>query len=362
MNQDIAYNSDSFTVKAYGAKGEKNTTLVEMEVERPMIKDNEVIIDILYAGVCHSDIHQVANDWNNTRYPCVPGHENIGKIVKAGSKVSKFKVGDLVGVGCMIDSCQTCAQCKKDEEQFCTGPHGATMTYNGYFADPDSDFNTYGGYASHIVSTEDFLINIPKALDIKKAAPILCAGVTTYSPLKHWNVKAGDTVAIVGIGGLGHMGVQIAKAMGAKVTAITTSESKRKDALELGADDVIISENEKDMEAAQMKFDFILVTIPEAFDVNPYVNLIAPRGSLVTVGLLGPYEEPTNNMNVAMFARQLGGSFIGGIKETQDVMDFCAKHNIHPEVEMIKIEDVNEAFKKVNQEKVRYRYVIDMKA
>lgn len=362
MKQDIEYKNNTFTVKAFGAKGEDDTTLIEMEIERPMIKEDEVIIDVLYTGVCHSDIHQVANDWKNTRYPCIPGHEVIGKIVKAGAKVKKFKEGDIVGVGCMIDSCKTCAQCENEEEQFCAGPHGPTMTYNGYFGDPDSDYNTYGGFASHIVSTEDFLLTIPKALDIKKAAPILCAGVTTYSPLKHWNVKEGDTVGIVGIGGLGHMGVQIAKAMGAKVTAITTSESKKKDALELGADAVLISENEDEMKANQMKFNFILVTIPEAFDVNPYINLMAPRGSLVTVGLLGPYKEPTNNMNVAMYARQLGGSFIGGIKETQDVLDFCAKHNIHPEVEMIKVEDVNEAFTNVNQEKVRYRYVIDMKA
>ncbi|WP_052184215.1 NAD(P)-dependent alcohol dehydrogenase [Psychroserpens sp. Hel_I_66] len=362
MKQDIKYNDDTFTVKAYGAKNEKNQELVEMDIERPMINDNEVIIDVLYSGVCHSDIHQVANDWDNTRYPCVPGHEVIGKIVKAGSKTSKFKVGDIVGVGCMIDSCQTCAQCKNDEEQFCTGPKGPTMTYNGYFGDPDSDFNTYGGYASHIVSTEEFLLKIPKSLDIKKAAPILCAGVTTYSPLNHWNVKKGDKVGIVGIGGLGHMAVQIAKAMGAEVTAITTSKSKKQDALDLGADAVLISEDEEDMKANQMKFSFILVTIPDPFDVNPYIDLIAPRGSLVTVGLLAPYKEPTNNMTVAMYSRQLGGSLIGGIKETQEVLDFCAKHDILPEVEMINIENINEAFKKVNQEKVRFRYVIDMKS
>jgi uncharacterized zinc-type alcohol dehydrogenase-like protein len=362
MKQDIEYKKDSFTVKGFGAKDESNTTLVEMDVERPMIKDNEVIINVLYSGVCHSDIHQVANDWGNTRYPSVPGHEVIGKIVKAGPKVSKFKEGDIVGVGCMIDSCQECSQCKNDEEQFCLGEKGPTMTYNGYFGDPESDFNTYGGFASHMVSTEEFLLSIPEKLDISKAAPILCAGVTTYSPLNHYNISKGDKVGIVGIGGLGHMGVQIAKAMGAEVTAITTSESKRKDALELGADYVLISENEDEMEKNQIKFDFILVTIPEMFDINPYINLMAPRGSLVTVGLLGPYKEPTNNMNVAMYSRNIGGSFIGGIKETQEVLDFCAEHNIHPEVEMIKIEDVNKAFERVNKEKVRYRYVIDMQA
>lgn len=360
MDLSIDYSADSFTVKGYGAKGKKKKLEV-MDVKRPMIKDNEVIVEVLYAGVCHSDIHQVDDDWDNTRYPCVPGHENIGKIVKAGSGVSKFKEGDIVGVGCMIDSCKSCAQCNNNEEQFCIGPHGPTMTYNGYFGDPESDFNTFGGYSSHIVSTEDFLLRIPEGLDIQKAAPILCAGITTYSPLKQWKVGKGDKVAIVGIGGLGHMGIQLAKALGAEVTAITTSENKRSDALELGADAVIISEDDDQMQDNQMKFDFILVTIPEAFDVNPYVNLLAPRGSLVTVGLLNPYKKPTNNMNVAMYARQLGGSLIGGIKETQEVLDFCAKHKIYPEVEMIEVEDINKAFKNVNNEEVRFRYVIDMK-
>ena len=362
MEKTINYDGDTFTVKGYGAKGEDNQTLVEMDVERPMIDDNEVIIEVMYCGVCHSDIHQVANDWNNTRYPCVPGHEVIGKIVKAGSKVKNHKEGDIVGVGCMIDSCRTCTPCKNDEEQFCTGSHGPTMTYNGYFKDPDSDMNTYGGYASHIVSTEDFLLTIPSGMDISKSAPILCAGITTYSPLKHWKVEKGDKVGIVGIGGLGHMAVQLANAMGAEVTAITTSESKRQDALDLGANSVLISENEEEMKENAMKFDFILVTIPDAFDVNPYVELLAPRGSLVTVGLLGEYKKPTNNMNVAMYSRQLGGSLIGGIKETQEVLDFCAKHDIYPEVQMISVEDVNKAFKKVNEEKVRFRYVIDMQS
>ncbi|BAO55975.1 NAD(P)-dependent alcohol dehydrogenase [Nonlabens marinus] len=362
MKADIHYKESTFTVKGYGAKDENNTTLKEMDVERPMIKEDEVIIETLYSGVCHSDIHQVHNDWENTRYPCVPGHEVIGKIVNAGSKVTKFKEGDIVGVGCMIDSCQACPQCKNDQEQFCTGPHGPTMTYNGYFADPESDFNTYGGYASHLVSNQDFLIKIPDTLDIKAAAPILCAGVTTYSPLKHWGVKKGDQVAVVGIGGLGHMGVQLAKAMGAKVTAITTEKSKTDDVKALGADHVLLSTDDKAMEEHAMKFDFILITIPSAFDVNPYISLIAPRGSLVTVGLLGAYESPTNNMEVAKYARSIGGSIIGGIKETQDVMNFCAKHGILPEVEMIGIEQINDAFQKVKEEDVRFRYVIDMKS
>jgi len=362
METDIYYKETTFTVKGYGAKGEKNTTLNEMDVKRPMIKEDEVIIETLYCGVCHSDIHQVSNDWENTRYPCVPGHEVIGRIVNAGKKVTKFKEGDIVGVGCMIDSCQTCPQCKSNEEQFCTGPHGPTMTYNGYFGDPESDFNTYGGFASHMVSNQDFLIRIPENLDIKAAAPILCAGVTTYSPMKHWGVKKGDHVAVVGIGGLGHMAVQIAKALGAKVTAITTHTSKKEDVKALGADQVLMSTDDKAMDKHALKFDFILVTIPTVFDVNPYVNLIAPRGTLVTVGLLGAYESPTNNMQVAMYARSLAGSFIGGVKETQEVIDFCAEHGILPETEMIQIEQINEAFQKVKEEDVRFRYVIDMKS
>lgn len=207
----------------------------------------------------------------------MPGHEVIGRITKAGENVTKYKVGDVVGVGCMIDSCQSCKSCESNEEQFCVGEHGPTITYKGYFGDPESDFNTYGGFASHIVSNQNFLIDIPEKLDIKAAAPILCAGITTYSPLNHWGVKKGDHVAIVGIGGLGHMGVQIAKAMGAEVTAITTSKSKKDDALKLGADHVLFSTDEKAMEQNAMKFDFILVTIPTEFEVNPYVNLIAPR-------------------------------------------------------------------------------------
>ncbi len=367
MKTDIKFKENTFTVKGYGAKDNllsklSDHRLSEMDVERPMINDNQVIVEVLYSGVCHSDIHQVNNDWKNTRYPCVPGHEIIGKIVKVGNKVSKFNEGDTVGIGCMIDSCQKCEPCKNNEEQFCAGEHGATMTYNGYFNDPQSDFNTYGGYSSHVVANEEFLLRIPLNLDIKRAAPILCAGITTYSPLKQARIGYGDKVAIVGIGGLGHMAVKLAKAMGAEVTAITTQEAKRKDALELGANHVLISENEEEMKKNAMKFDFILVTIPTSFDVNPYVNLLGIRGSLVTVGLLGEYKKPLNNMEVAKLARKVGGSVIGGIKETQEVMDFCAEHDIYPEVEMMKIEDINDAFKKVKEEEVRFRYVIDMKA
>lgn len=354
----------TFTTKAYGASGSLigGGSLKPMEVERTEPKEDEVLIEVLYCGVCHSDVHQVANDWKNTVYPCVPGHEIIGKITETGAAVTKFKEGDIVGVGCFIDSCRHCQPCLDGEEQFCQGPVGMTMTYNGYWKPDGSDFNTFGGFSSHIVANENYVLSIPKSLDISKAPPILCAGITTYSPLKHFGVKAGHKVGIVGIGGLGHMGVMLAKAMGATVFAITTNEEKREAALALGADQVIISENSDEMKANEISLDFILVTIPEAFDVNPYVTLLRPRGSLVTVGLLGPYKAPTNNMEVAKLDRSIGGSVIGGIAETQEVLDFCAANNILPHVEMINIEEINEAFEKVKKEEVRFRYVIDMKS
>ncbi len=354
----------TFKTKAYGATGTPliGKKLEAMEVERQQPKEDEVLIEVMYCGVCHSDIHQVENDWMNTIYPCVPGHEVIGKIISKGSSVTKFKEGDIVGVGCMIDSCQTCEACQENEEQFCQGPVGPTMTYNGYFRPEDKKFNTFGGYSTHIVANEAFLLSIPEVLDISATAPILCAGVTTYSPLHHWNVQKGDTVGVVGIGGLGHMGVKIAKAMGAHVVAITTKEEKREVALALGADEVLISEDKDAMEAKEKTMNYILVTIPDAFDINPYICLLKWRGSLVTVGLLSKYKSATNNMEVAKYSRTVGGSLIGGIKETQEVLDFCAKHNILPEVEMIDIKNINDAFDKVKDEDVRFRYVIDMQS
>ena len=353
-----------FNTKAYGASGTilvgKTLELIEVEREKP--KSDEVLIEVLYCGVCHSDIHQVNNDWKNTIYPCVPGHEIIGKIVEAGSEVNHFKIGDIVGVGCMIDSCKECKSCTDGDEQFCLGEHAMTMTYNGYFKPGTSKYNTFGGYSTHIVANKNFLLHIPESLDISAAAPILCAGVTTYSPLKHRGIKAGDRVGIIGIGGLGHMAVMIAKAMGAHVTAITTKENKFGDALALGADAVLLSEDKTSMEAHEITFDFLLCTIPYEFDINPYICLLAPRGSIVTVGLLGPYKKPTNNMEMAKYSRSAGASLIGSIAETQEVLDFCAKYNILPHVEMIKMQEVNDAFEKIKKEDVRFRYVIDMKS
>ena len=346
--------------KAYGATGSVFSSLSEMEIERPAPKADEVRIDILYCGVCHSDLHQVKNDWHNTIYPCVPGHEIIGRVSEAGSSVSKFKVGDLVGVGCMVDSCGTCPSCQEKEENYCEGPVGWTATYNGYMKPENEDFNTFGGYSTSIVVKESFVLRIPAALDVKAAAPILCAGVTTYSPMKHWKVGPGQRVAVVGIGGLGHMAVQIARALGATVTAVTRTKEKQAEAEKLGAHDVLISTDSKAMEAHELKFDFIIITIPDAFEVNDYVKLVKRNGVITTVGLLGPYKDPLNNMEMAMHRRSVSGSIIGSIAETQEVLEFCAEHNIQPEVEIIKMQDINEAFEKMKDEEVRFRYVIDM--
>ncbi len=352
----------SFTVKAYGASGSLfgGKTLEPIDVERNKPTADEVLIEILYCGVCHSDIHQVHNDWKNTIYPCVPGHEIVGRVVETGPQVTKFKTGSIVGVGCMVDSCGTCLSCAQGEENYCLSETGPTMTYNGDFTTDGSGFNTFGGYSTHITVQESFVLDIPETLDMAKVAPILCAGVTTYSPLKRANVKAGDKVGIIGIGGLGHMAVKIAKAMSAHVTAITTREEKREAALQLGADAVLISEDDDAMQAHTYAFDFLLCTIPYAFDVNPYISLLKPHGNLVTVGLIGPYDKPTNNMEVAKMNRTVGGSLIGSIAETQEVLEFCARHQILPDVEMIVMQDINNAFEEIKNEDVRFRFVIDM--
>ncbi|RYF73028.1 MAG: NAD(P)-dependent alcohol dehydrogenase [Cytophagaceae bacterium] len=336
--------------------------LSEMEIERKAPQADEVLIEILYCGVCHSDLHQIKNDWGNTVWPCVPGHEIVGKVVQAGSAVTKFKEGDTVGVGCLIDSCGTCDSCHEGLEQYCEGPVSSTATYNGYMKPDGSGYNTFGGYSTHITVKESFVLSIPDSLDIKRAAPILCAGITTYSPLRHWNVQPGQSVAVVGIGGLGHMAIKLAKAMGAKVTAITRLEEKRSEAVKLGADAVLVSTDDKAMTAAELSFDLILATVPDSFDINPYVDLLKRDGKLIIVGVIGPFKEPTNNMQVLFHRRSVAGSLIGGIKETQEVLDFCAEHNIMPDVQMIRMQDINDAFDKMEKEEVRFRYVIDMQS
>ncbi|MGK4568806.1 NAD(P)-dependent alcohol dehydrogenase [Flavobacterium sp. 3HN19-14] len=354
----------TFKILAYGATGSLigGKTLNEMEIERNTPVDDEILIDILYCGVCHSDIHQVNNDWENTIYPCVPGHEIIGRVAGLGSEATKYQIGEIVGVGCMIDSCTHCRQCHEGEEQFCEGHGGPTMTYNGYKVPDGTDFNTFGGYSTQITVKEHFVLRIPENLDTSRVAPLLCAGVTTFSPLKRANIKKGDRVGIIGIGGLGHVAVKIAKAMGAEVTAITTKEDKREPLLQIGADRVLLSDYDDSMKQHELYFDFLLCTIPYPFDINLYVPLLKVRGELITVGLLGPYKKPLDNNEVAMSARKVGGSLIGGIAETQETLDFCSTHHILPEVQMISIDQINDAYDKIKEEDVRFRYVIDMQS
>jgi len=353
---------ENLKVKGYGASGSILNSLKPMAFERTPPKEDEVLIDILYCGVCHSDLHQVKNDWGNTLYPCVPGHEVIGKILETGSAVTKFKAGDVVGVGCMIDSCGHCNPCKDGEENYCEGPVSWTATYNGPMKPDGSGYNTFGGYSDKIVVREAFLLSIPEALDIKSAAPILCAGITTYSPLKHWGIKEGSKVGVVGVGGLGHMAIKLAKAMGAEVTAITRDEDKRADAERFGASQVLISTDKEAIAKQELTLDFILVTIPDEFEVNLYIDLLKRDGVLVTVGLLAPYSKALNNMGMAMHRRSIAGSLIGGIAETQEVLNFCAEHGISPDTEMIKIQDINDAYDKMLDKEVHYRYVIDMQS
>ncbi|MBC7795536.1 MAG: NAD(P)-dependent alcohol dehydrogenase [Pyrinomonadaceae bacterium] len=330
--------------------------LVEFERRETGAKD--VAIDVLYCGVCHSDLHQVNNDWANTVYPCVPGHEIVGRVTSIGSEVTKFKVGETVAVGCMVDSCRECENCKDGLEQYCEGPVGMTLTYNGP-AKPDGT-NTYGGYSDKIVVTEHFVLKVPENLDIKAVAPILCAGVTTYSPLRHWKVQAGQKVGIVGLGGLGHLAIKLAAAMGADVTLFSTSSDKEADAKRFGAKDFVLSTDTTAMAQLELKFDFILNTIPEPHDINPYVKLLKRDATLALVGALAPFAKATDNSEVAFHRRNVSGSLIGGIAETREVLDFCSQHNILPEVEIIPMDDINNAFKRMNKGEVHYRYVIDI--
>ncbi len=343
------------------------SSLKPLEFEREEAKANEVEIEVLYCGVCHSDIHQVKNEWSNTVYPCMPGHEVVGRVKTVGSAVTRHQVGDMVGVGCMIDSCRECEACTSGEENYCEGPNSWLATYNGPMipskqAPTKSNMygrdNTYGGYSTSLVVAEDFVLKIPAALKPEVAAPILCAGVTTYSPIKHWGVKAGDKVGIVGFGGLGDMAAKLAKAMGAEVVIFTEKEEKIAEAARLGATGVL-EDDEEGMMKHKASFDFILSTIPEKHDVNPFLPLLKRNASLVVVGALEPLVA-VNNMHVAMHRNSVGGSLIGNIADTQEVLDFCAKHGIGPDIQILDIKDINDAYSKVEDGDVRFRYVIDM--
>ncbi len=330
--------------------------LIPHKITRRTPGPNDVQIDISYCGVCHSDIHVVHDDWNMTVYPVVPGHEIVGRVKTIGSQVKGFKPGDLVGVGCMVDSCRECTPCKNHLEQHCEA--GMTMTYGS----PDVHLEgqmTHGGYATQIVVDQDFVLRVAENLDSKAVAPLLCAGITTYSPLRQWNIQAGDKVGIIGLGGLGHMGVKFAAAMGAEVTMITTSPEKGQDAKRLGAQHVLISKDTAQMEAHTGRFDFLLNTIPVAHNLDPYIPLLK-LGK--TMSIVGATPVDLHTMGMVFGRKIIAGSLIGGIKETQEMLDFCATHNIVSDVEMIAMQDINTAYQRVMKNDVKYRFVIDMQS
>lgn len=319
------------------------------------LRPNDVAIEILYCGVCHSDLHTVRGDWGPQTYPLIPGHEIVGRVMEVGSEAKQYKAGDHVAVGCMVDSCQECDQCEHGEEQFCR--EGMTPTYGA--PDRINGQITQGGYSKHIIVREEFVLSVPDDLDLSKAAPILCAGITTYSPLRTWGVKEGSRVGVIGLGGLGHMAVKLASAMGAHVTVMSRTSDKQKDVDALGADALLISTDEDAMKEAANSFDLIIDTVPVKHDLNVYIPLLDIDGSLVLVGQIGPLAEP-NTAPMVFGRRRVAGSLIGGIRETQELLDFCAEKQVYPDCEMIRIEQINEAFERMERSDVRYRFVIDM--
>jgi uncharacterized zinc-type alcohol dehydrogenase-like protein len=346
----------TYKAKAYSAASERSP-LAPMTIPRREPTDRDVQIEILFCGICHSDLHSVRNEWSEfmaTNYPIVPGHEIVGRITKVGSAVTKYKPGDLVAVGCMVDSDRTCPQCKADLEQFCPN---MVLTFNS----PDKHIGgfTYGGYSDSIVVDEHFVLRVPTNLNVAGTAPLLCAGITTYSPMRHWGVGKGKKVGVVGLGGLGHMGVKFAHAFGAHVVVFTTSPHKKEDALRLGADETVVSRNADEMKKHAGSFDFILDTVSADHDINAYINLLGVDGNITLVG------APAEPLDVTAFSlivrrRSFSGSSIGGIAETQEMLDFCGKHNITADVEVIPIQKVNEAYERLLKSDVKYRFSIDM--
>ncbi len=346
-----------FKARAYSA-GSPTSPLVSATIPRRDPTERDVQIEILFCGVCHSDLHYARDEWHDVMaavYPCVPGHEIVGRVTKAGSAVTKFKAGDVVGVGCLVDSDRTCPNCKAGLEQFCPGQ---VLTY-GFPDKHNTAPVTYGGYSDSIVVDEHFVLRIPSNLDLAGAAPLLCAGITTYSPMRHWNVTKGKKVGVVGLGGLGHMGVKFAHAFGAHTVVFTTTPNKKEDALRLGADEVVVSKNADEMKKHAGSFDFILDCVAAPHDVNAYINLLARDGNLTMVG------APDKPLPVAAFGlivqrRSFSGSCIGGLAETQQMLDFCGQHNITSDVEVIPIQKINEAYERMVRSDVKYRFSIDM--
>lgn len=345
---------ESKEIKAFGTQAAQ-APLKQLTIHRRSVKPHDVEIEILFCGVCHSDLHVARNEWHGTIYPVVPGHEIVGRIRAVGNHVTKFKTGDLAAVGCMVDSCRECDHCNDGHEQYCE--NGNTLTYNS----PDHHLGgmTYGGYSESIVVDEHFVLRVPENLDLAGTAPLLCAGITTWSPLRHWKVGPGQKVGVVGIGGLGHMGIKLAKAMGAYVVVFTTSASKTEDAHRLGADEVIISKDKAQMKKHYHSLHFILDTVSGEHDMNPYLQLLKVDGTIVLVG--APEKPlPIAAFSLIPYRRSLAGSTIGSIAETQEMLDFCSKHNITADIEMINIDQINEAYERLLKSDVRYRFVIDM--
>ncbi len=342
-------------VRAYGTPSATDD-LNLMNIPRREPTSDDVEIDILYCGVCHSDLHTARNDWHSSIYPVVPGHEIVGKVISVGQRVTRFAAGDLVGVGCMVDSCRSCANCRHDLEQYCL--NGFTGTYNS----PDKHLGTptFGGYSEKVVVHQDFVLKMPENLDPAAAAPLLCAGITTWSPLRHWKVGSGSNVAVIGLGGLGHMAIKLAKGLGASVTLFSRSPEKKQDALALGADKVLMSTNPDEMSRAAGQFDVIIDTVPYVHDINPYISTLATNGTLVLVGYLGPLEPMLQTVPMILGRRSVAGSVIGGIAETQQMLDFCGRHGIVSEIEMIRMQDINLAYERMLRSDVKYRFVIDM--
>jgi alcohol dehydrogenase (NADP+) len=324
--------------------------------ERRDPRPDDVEIEILFCGVCHSDLHMARNDWGWSFYPIVPGHEIIGRVVSVGADVKRFKQGDPVGIGCMVDSCQHCAPCEQGLEQYCEEGH--TLTYGS--KDRIDGRMTYGGYSEKIVASEKFVLKMPDGLDLAASAPLLCAGVTTWSPLRHWQVGPGSKVGIIGLGGLGHMGLKLAKALGAEVTLFTRSPGKEADARRLGADHIVLSTDAAQMKAARNQFDLIIDTVPDQHDVNPYLPTLSLNGTLVLVGLLGDLAPTLSTVPLILGRRTVAGSVIGGIAETQEMLDFCGQHGITSDIELIKMQEINTAYERMLKSDVKYRFVIDM--
>jgi uncharacterized zinc-type alcohol dehydrogenase-like protein len=341
--------------KGYAAH-DAHSALVPFTFERRAPTAHDVQIEILYSGICHSDLHQARNDWYNSLYPMVPGHEIIGRVTAVGAHVKKFKVGDFAGVGCMIDSCRDCSACKDGVEQYCENV--PTWTYNSKLR--DSEELAFGGYSDLIVVDEHFVVKIPPTLDLKAAAPLLCAGITTWSPLRHWKVGKAHKVGVIGLGGLGHMGIKFAKALGAYVVMVTTSPDKAKDAMRLGADEVLLSTDKAQMKKHARSFHFLLNTIPNGHDLNPYAALLKRDGHMVLVGALTELTPPLIGGSLIGGRRSIAGSAIGGMQETQEMIDFCAEHGIVSDIELIDIQSVNDAYERLLKNDVKYRFVIDM--